>query len=283
MKLRRQKQIPSKGLSGAFLNSCGVLSALILAFVGFFLVQDGLTREQEKLLRSGGLVELPQTGTVGEEMSDASIGQLSEEELLQLVKSMEQKGEVRPHEPVQGQLTMAQAMERAMAWLEETLFPRFGLSDALGGEYKATCFLWSPEAVGQDLGAAPWLGCWMVSVSSQDVDIALKLSAVSGQILDASVSCSAPVSYEGSDIRTLLGEYADSFGLEGDDVWISGGETDAAAKKMPLYQSIGTKGIYAAIRADSMVVSTSEEGERNPLSREFFSLHLYLCSEVQVP
>lgn len=273
MKSQKTKQAPSKGFGGTLLNLAGVLSAVAIAFGGWFLVQDSLAREQEKFLNSGGLVELPQTG--GTEVTEAEpfvSVQLTEAELLQLVQGMEQQEEMQPHEPVQGQLTMAQAMERAMAWLEESFLSRFGLGDTLAGERKVSCYLWAPEAAGQDSAAAPWLSCWTVSVRSRGMDAVLTMSAVSGQILDVSVSCSVSVPYDSDDILALLEEHADSFGLEGDDVLFFVGGTDPAAKEMPLYQSIGTKGIYAAIRADS---------EKDSFSEEFFSLHLYLCSELQ--
>lgn len=272
VKPQNKRQFPTEGFGGKIRNLCGILSALAIAFGGWFLVQEGLAREQEKLLDSGGLVELPQTGgtEVTEAESFVSV-QLTEVELLQLVQGMERQGEVQPHEPAQGQLTMAQAMERAMAWLEESFLSRFGLGDTLAGERKVSCYLWAPETAGQDLGDAPWLSCWTVSIRSRDMDAVLTMSAVSGQVLDVSVSCSASVSCDSDDILALLEEHADSFGLEGDDVLFFVGDTDSAAKGTPLYQSIGTKGIYAAIRADS---------EKDSFSEGFFSLRLYLCSEL---
>lgn len=281
MKVKKFRQSESEKSGSIFINLLGVLCALAIAFSGLFLVQGRLLGEQDKLLAGGGLVELPQIETAGAvEVGDAFVlNQLAEEELLQLVYSLEQKGEVRPHEPLQGQLTMIQAMDCGEVWLEEFFLPHFGLNDLFSGEYKISCYLWTPETAGQDMEAAPWFSCWTVSVSNRNIDASLTLSAVSGQVLDASVSCSAPVPYQDRDsLMTLLEDYAFSFGLEEDYTLIYSGETDSGAKKLPWYQSIGMNGLYAAIQADNIVVSVADS-DTYPLYQEFFNVHLYLCSE----
>lgn len=281
MKIRRfRESVP--GESGRlFINLLGVLCALAIAFSGLFLVQGRLLGEQDRLLAGGGLVELPriEAAETAEAGNALDWNQMAEEELLQLVHSLEQKGEIRPHEPLQGQLTMIQAMDCSGVWLEEFFLPHFGLEDLLSGEYRTSCYLWAPETAGQDTEAAPWLSCWTISVSSQSLDVSLTLSAVSGQVLDASVSCSAPVPHQDRDsLMTLLGDYALSFGLEDDYTLIYSGETDSGAKKLPWYQSVGTEGIYAAIQADNIVVATAADSDVDSFYQEFFNVHLYLCS-----
>lgn len=282
MRIKKFRQ-SGPGKSGRlFINLLGILCALAIAFSGLFLVQGRLIGEQDKFLAGGGLVELPQIETAGAvEVGDTlGLNQLAEEELLQLVYSLEQKGEIRPHEPLQEQLTMIQAMDCGVVWLEEFFLPHFGLYDFLSGEYRTSCYLWAPETAGQDIEASPWLSCWTVSISNRNIDATLTLSAVSGQVLDASVSCSAPVSYQdGDSLMTLLGDYAFSFDLEEDYTLICSGETDSGEKKLPWYQSIGKEGIYAAIQADNIVVSVADS-DTNSLYQEFFNVHLYLCSEL---
>lgn len=289
MKIRKLRQSEQGRFGRLPVNFLGILCAFAIAFSGLFLVQGKLIGEQEKLLAGGGLMELPQVGT-GEavEVGDAveagdtlELKQLTEEELLQLVHSLEQKGEISPHEPLQGQLTMLQAMDCSEVWLEEFFLPHFGLSDLLSKEYGISCYLWAPEAAGQEPDAVCRLSCWTVSISNQDIDVSLTLSAVSGQVLDASVSCSAPVPHQDTDsLMTLLDNYALSFGLEEDYTLICSGETDSGSKKLLWYQSIGTEGIYAAIQADNIVVATAVESDDNSYYEEIFNVHLYLCSKV---
>lgn len=282
MKPQKTKQAQTRGLGILFMNLLGILSALVIALGGLFLVQAGLAGEKEKLLAGGGLLELPRTETVEKEEAKDAVdsGQLTEEELLQLVQSMGQGGEVRPHEPMQGQLTMVQALDCGRAWLEEFFLQPFGLSDSFAEEYKISCYLWSPEDAGADGEECPWLGCWTVTVKSQSVEATLTLSAVSGQVLAASVSCFGPVLWESGDIAALLGKYADSFGLEGDNRLIYSGESDFGAKKLPWYRSIGTKGIYAGIQADSIVVAASADGETKLPYEELLVVKLYLCQKA---
>lgn len=291
MKVKKFRKSEQGKTGRICINILGILCAFGIAFGGLLLVQGRLLGEQGKLLAGGGLVELPRVGTVeavqvGEavEAGDAlEMKQLTEEELLQLVYSLEHKGEISPHEPLQGQLTMIQALDYSEVWLEEFFLPHFGLSNLLSKEYKTSCYLWMPETAESDPEAFPWLSCWTVSISNQNISVSLTLNAVSGQVLDASVSCSVPVPYQEADsLMTLLGDYAFSFGLEEDYTLIYSGETDSGAKKLPWYQSVGTAGIYAAIQADNIVIAAAGDSGNYPLYEEIFNVHLYLCSEVSI-
>lgn len=281
MKSKRTKQAPSGGFRGILINFTGILSALVILLGGLLLVQEGLAREKERLLAGSGLLELPRAEAMETvEAGDTVVpDRLTEEELLQIVQCLEQKREIQPHEPVQGQLTMVQALDCGRAWLEEFFLQPFSLNDFAVEEYKISCYLWSPEDAGEDREERPWLSCWTVTVRSQSVDAVLTLNAASGQILAASVSCSGSVLWESGDMAALLGKYADSFGLEGDDRLVYSGETDFGAKKLPWYRSIGTKGVYAGIQADSYVVAAGADSGTDALYEEFLNVQLYLCSE----
>ncbi len=219
--LRRfQSKRTPKFIGRTAINFLGILSAFAIAFGGLFLVQGRLRLEQEQLLKSGGLTELPQAGAA-EAIDSAyvTLGQrLAEEELFQLIDSLEQREEIRPHEPLEGQLSMIQAISHGEAWLEEFILPYLA-SDALTAtEYRASCYLWTPEAAGTATDSAPWLDCWTVSLTKPDIDATLTLSAVSGQVLDASISSSAwAFIQDDKNLLALLDKYASSFGLEEGD------------------------------------------------------------------
>ena len=289
MKLRKTSQFPSKSFGGSFINFLGIMSAFAIAFGGWFLVQRSLDREKESLLEGGGLVALPQTESLEAAVAGESfeLRQLTEDELLQIVQSMEHKGEIRPHEPVQGQLTMAQAFDYGRVWLEDYFLPHFCASDSLDGELRVSGYLWSPETAGA--GEEPWLSYWTVSFICQDIDASLLISAVSGQILDAEVTCSGPVPYQsGEGFLEALADYAFSFDLGEDCSIVYSEETDSGAKKMPWYWSFGTSGIYAALDAGSTyIVSDAVEdkstGTVTYTDREYFKVRLYLCLEPQIP
>lgn len=275
-------KLPPKGIGRIAVNLMGILSAFAIAFGGLFLVQGRLSLEQDNLLEGSGLVELPQTVTTEAAESVAiSLGDsLTENDLLQLIQNLEQKKEIKPHEPQEGQLTMIQAINCGKAWLEEFFLSDFASNNLPAREYRVNCYLWTPETAGAVPETSPWLSCWTISLSNQNIDASLTLNAVSGQILDASVNFSAPVSYQSREaLLTLLDKYASSFGLDGDDVLISIEDKDANARDLLCCQSIGTCGIYAAIQAGNIIFASAGIDTETPLYMERFNVHLYLSSE----
>ncbi len=291
MKSQKTSPSPPKKIGGIVINCLGILSAFVFAFGGLFLVQSSLVREKDRLLAGGGLLELPQKEAaeatqVGEVFA---LRQLTEDELLQLIRLMEQKGDIRPHEPVQGQLTMAQAINYGQVWMEEFFLPCFGLNRLFAEECRINCYLWAPETAGAGTEEYSWLSCWTVSFVNQELEAKLLLSAVSGQVLDASVSYSAPVDFlSREELTEVLGEYGLTFGLESDYALFCSEETDSGAKRLPWYLSIGTKGIYAALDADSTRIVTNAVEDKNTgivsyIDREYFEVRLYLCYEPEIP
>lgn len=275
---------PPKRIGRIAVNLMGILSAFAIAFGGLFLVQGRLRLEQDRLLGSGGLVELPQTITTetAESVTVSLCDSLAEKELMQLVHNLEQKDEIKPHEPLEGQLTMIQAINCGEAWLEEFFLSDATLNDPASRDYRANCYLWTPEDAGAGPEASPWLSCWTVSLSNQNIDASLTLSAVSGQVLDASVNLSS-VSFQGKeDLLTILEKYASSFGLEGDDILISLEDKDTHTKELLCYQSIGTRGIYAAIQAGNIIFAIADNDTETPLYMERFNVHLYLSSGPKI-
>lgn len=290
MRSQKTKQSPSKKYGRIWINALGILSAFVVAVGGLFLMQYSLDREKDKLLAGGGLVGLPQVERVEtEETKDAFVlRQLTEDELFQLIQGMEHKGEIRPHEPLQGQLTMAQAYDCGLTWMEDFFLPHFGLSSLSDTEYRVDSYLWAPES-GGSVEEYPWLSCWTVSFINQDIEAVLILSAVSGQVLDGAVTCSVPVPYQGKeDLLEALADYAFSFDLGEDCSIVYSGETESGAKRLPWYWSFGTRGIYAGLDASSTRIVTDavediDTGEVNYVDREYFKVRLFLCLEPEIP
>lgn len=278
--MKTQKRNLSGKSGRYFINLLGILAALAVAFGGLFLVQSGLAREQERLLEAGGIVELPPP-TAEIEIADAEeimVGRLlTEEELIQITTALSEPVDIRLHEPLQGQLTMVQAVEYAQNWLEDFLIINLGITGLSSGEYRTTCYLWTPEAGQEEQETRPWLSCWSVSLINQEIEAFFLLNAVSGQILDASVGCTAPVEHQSfQDLLALFNAYTSSFGLESAN-GISGSQViDNGGIKLPWFQNIGDKGLYTMIQASSVdsVFESSDSG--TIVSREIFSIRLSL-------
>lgn len=275
---QNEKTAPASRRSTSWLNLLGILSAFVIAFGVLFLVQGSLTMEKKSFMSGGGLVELYQDVTVdSEEGKDISVQRLlTEDELLQVIKALERGGEIRPHEPGQDQLSMIEAIECGRTWMEDFLIPHLGVSDSILQGYKVSCYLWMPETEKADTEGSPWLSCWTITISNQYFETRLILNAVSGQVLDASVSSTLPVEYQDREhLMTFLGDYAFSFGMTEDYILVYSEETESGAKKLPWYQSIGTQRIFAVINADSVAVSVADGDD---YYTEFFNIHLYLKS-----
>lgn len=278
----RREVEPLKRFGGIAVNFLGIMCAFAAALGGLFLVQGRLGMEQEQLLSGGGLVDLPQADSVETaEMESAFISSLlTEEELLELAGNLEGQEEAMPHEPLPGQLTMTQAIDHGKIWLEEFFLPYFGAETSPAGEYRTSCYLWAPESAGQKLEDSPWLSCWTISLSSQEINASLTINAKSAQVLEASVSFAAPAPQQSEEtLLAMLGAYADSFGAEEDYCLMIHKEKEPGAKGFPYYQSIGTRGLYAAIQADSILVSIAADAASDTaVYMERFYVHLNICT-----
>lgn len=277
--MKEHKNFPAKKTGKILVNLSGILSALAIAFGGLFLVQLKLNQEQEKLLTDSGLIELPQTEIIEvTEAGDLSLSVLlTEEQLEELRNILEVPGETALHEPLSGQLSMAQAIECGRTWLKDFFLPRLGTNENSLSDYKASCYLWAPESPDSEPENRPWLSCWTISLSNQHIEAVLILNAVTGQILEASVSCFSPIEYqEQNALMTLLEDFASSFGMDNDSRPVYSAETESGAKKLPWYQRLGTRGTFASIQASSIIVCSTDTDTDLPLYTEQFNIHLYL-------
>lgn len=254
----------ARGKLGFLADLLGILTAVAIAFGGLALVRLRLSAEEDRLLEEGGEIRV-QTQTRhldSQAMGDVEIGQaeLTQEELVQAVEYLEQGGDRYLHEPQADQLSMAQAVDCAKAWVGDFLLPRLGAESDIRGEareYKVDCFLWTREENSLEGSAeVPWLSYWSVELDGPDIDGMLILNAATGQVMSAAVTVSCPTEYQRRGwIETMLEDYADSFGI------VSGysiaGEYDPGTNSF--HQSRGNEEVSAIIDISTVVVATSAE------------------------
>lgn len=272
------------------INLAGLLLALAIASGGLLGVQARLAVEKAKLLQESGTVELPvQSGPAQSgEVSDQRLQRLplTEDDLMTVVKSLESGAEIYPHEPSGSQLTMAEAVEYGLSWLEDFCMPHLGVTDFHMTDYKTGCYLWTTQ---EDV---PLLSYWTVSLSTKSMEAELVLNAVSGQILDASVRCSLPLLRQDPEsMMTFVNDYAASFGL-GEEYTLIREDTDDADSDpdntkisgQTIYQSVGSQGIFAAMSMNGIVVSKAgSDGGPEDASAEYaelLSLRLRLTQKI---
>ena len=173
-------------------NLSGMLLACAIAFGGAFAVWSRLRGEKERLLSGGGEAKI-----LSEEIQSAD------------VVSIEVKEAGLTPEPVSGQLSMTDAIQCGMIWIEGFFLPHLDGEAAMPGECRMNCYLWAGE---ED----PLLGYWEVSFSGEEMEAALILNAVTGQVLQARIALAFPGGERPDEdsLSGLLEEYADSFGVE---------------------------------------------------------------------
>ncbi len=263
-----------------FTNLLGILSALGIAFGGLYGVQSRLAQEEVNLLQGGGAVKiLVQDGDVEVLVSEkAERVMLSEAELVRVVENLRSNGEVYPHEPWQGQLSMAQAIEYGKGWMEDFCMPYFGVSAEGMQEYKANCYLWSPREGGMEGEDRNELySYWTVALEGKGVEAELLLHGESGQVLEASVSFL--LSSESGIVErpgTFLQDYANSFGFAESNTSSEGENGVPKNNIRTAYQSIGSEGIYAAMTANLIMTSKIDADGSSSSDKEVFHLQLYL-------
>lgn len=256
------------------INLFGILLALGIGLGGLWAVRQKLREEQSEILRSGGMIRVLTAAECTAGVSGVTMpANLTEEELLRAVRAGESDRDPFLHEPAPGQLTMAQALEYGKTWMEDFLLPSLGLPSFLLEEYKAGCYLWSGYS------DAPVSDYWTVEITALEIEASLIINAVSGQVLDASVTCSFPVKDQNRDnLYSLLWNYGDSFGLPGDYSLVIGDGDSAEDDGRILYCSIGTRGLYAALETEYLVISRADtpSSRENTFDTELFTIRLRL-------
>ena len=257
-------------------NLLGMALAFGIAFGGLFGVRLRLAQEEAALLQGSGAVELPvQDGKMDIQVAGKAEGAgLLEAELVQTVENLRSNTEVYPHEPRQGQLSMAQAIACGKGWMEDFCIPYFGAPEDGLQEYKANCYLWSTQegAEGEEKDSY-----WTVALAGQGMEAELLVHGGSGQVLEASVSFL--LSSEFGEMKNpvlFLQEYADSFGFAEDDALSGDGNEAPESDIHTIYRSIGSQGVYAAMTADLIRISKGNSDGGASDDTEVFHFELFL-------
>lgn len=264
-----------RGRRGRLVNLLGILLALGIFFGGMSGVEKGLLWEEERLLRGGGKVGV----TILEGQTKLQEGvswedkrrKLEEGELVLAVGGLEEGEDIWLHEPGQGQLSMEQAMTDGKEWLENFCLPHLGVTGFDMGECKVSCYLWTFRDV--EVGSVEANGAcsyWTFTAMGGGMEAELLLSAQSGQVLYASVSCGVPVaSQDAKEMKVFLEDYVASFGLEG--------KGEAVQEPGLIYKAVGDGELSAVIRP-FRVVSSKVNPDTNTLEHmETFNIRIYLA------
>lgn len=278
-----------KAGSGA-VNFLGILLAFGVAFGGMLVVRNRLAEEKKILLEEGGEIAIPVQDYEVEMQHGSEESQetllLTEEELVQVVKELDRDAEAYPHEPLQGQLSMVQALEYGRSWLEEFFLPHLELEEDISREYKTSCHLWTlREGTDGSDAESLLLSYWTVTLSNPDLSASLILNAVTGQVLDASVCCYFPIDlWEWGSLMPLLVDYTDSFGVEAkySSLIVDRDKQVYERDDWGMYQFLAGGEMFAVIQAGSFGVSSVTEDALIYVVQNIFSVHLYLAPRIDM-
>lgn len=267
-----------KGNHSVLVDIAGVLLAFVIAFGALVLVQGLLRDEEARLLDESGRIEImvrAEDAQLGETEVQLSI--LTQEELVQVVECLNRETEVGLHEPLSGQLSMAQAVQCGREWLSDFFLPHLSLEDSVPQEY--SCYLWGRLENGETGGEAEQMfSYWTIILTGQELSAELVLNAVTGQVLSAAVRCSEPVQYQEDHVLdVLLEDYWKSFALDADYSVIDRGDGGASTDDRSGIRGMGNDEISAFLEVNSIVVSSAQPEFME--TQDWLIVRLYLETE----
>ncbi len=194
----------------------GVLLSCVLAYGGFFIMQDLLAQKQEKVLSKTSMI--PMVSADNKNGKTIRQSKLSKKELREVLTSRQFNYD-EPHEPFGYQLTMTEALNKAQEWLDQFCGKYIPLVE---GEFynlnKVTAGL-SEKKISEadDTVSKDLYSDWEVTYDFKEMNITLFLNAVTGQVLEARIELNTTDNNMPSfdfDTEELLKDYAASFNLK---------------------------------------------------------------------
>lgn len=272
-------------MKSKLINFCGIIFALFLAYSGFILTEHILDSKTESFLSGESGVDRTR-----EAAENVDIGKetqfLTSEELKQILKNMNGKDEY-PHEPVEGQMSMEEAIKKGKEWIE-SLFEK----NSLFSEYRRQGYQKIDAKLciknnSSDSSLNVLNSYWTLNFIKQDVKVALVLNSVTGQVLDANISYYMPIdSSDSSDYNysetvskeflvSLLIDYILSFGFEENNIMLVGDDC--------IYEAVSGDNLFAVVVTGNMgVLERTMNSGKQLIKEQIYNwdyIHLYFTTE----
>lgn len=271
-------------MKSKLINFCGLILALFLSGCGFILTEYLLNKKTESLL--SGQIGIDKNSEVTKIVDIDNEAQfLSNEELKQVLNNMNAKEEY-PHEPIEGQMTMEEAITKGKEWIE-TLFEKNSVfSNYMQQTYQNIDAKLCVKNYNNDMSINLLNSYWTLNFIKQNLKVNLVLNSVTGQVLDANISYYAPInSSEDNCVVTvssefltiLLTDYTLSFGFKCENIMFFG--------KNSIYADVSGDGLFAvAVSGNMGVLEKSLKTEQQYIISEeqaynFEYIHLYFTTE----
>lgn len=205
-------------------SALGIVLSLAIAFLGWILVNTLLNRQETMLLTAGSFND---SSTNAEALATNAEVRLEEEVMAKILTNWNTFGSnARPHEPVNGQLNMEQAITEAnngLAYLsrkgvipKDILEEGFVRTKASLMENLPTIDKYTNIVDKKEL--PPEYSYWNISFSNEKIDIMVTLNAVTGKMWSVDINSYQVLDmFNNIDLKNLIEIYADYLGLEGGD------------------------------------------------------------------
>lgn len=168
---------------------------------------------------------------------------LTEKELVEVVYSMKYEQNRRTHEPVKGQLSMNQAINKGEAWAEKIF------SIQIKNYKKISANLFTNDPAGINKISEILYGFWKVRLETDDLMIQMSVHSVTGQLLEIEVySYNKQLKSSYKNPEKILAEYVSSLNMKSD--------TCVYYTENAMYEKMTVGDLNAVIEIGSIQVST---------------------------
>ncbi|MCI8955912.1 MAG: hypothetical protein HFG29_02845 [Eubacterium sp.] len=214
---------------------------LLVLVGGLFIMQQRLDTQSVRLLNE----KLNSKETIfrsNSEKKELNKKFLTKNELVEVVHSMENKKNMRPHEPVKGQLSMNQAITKGKEWVQK-LF-----STKIQTYKKVSANLCTNDSAGINKIPGILYGFWEVKFEKKNLMVKMSIHSVTGQLLGIEVySYNKQLKSSYKNPEKILAGYVRSLNMKSNTcIYTEGG----------LYEKIADGDLYAVLEIGSVQIST---------------------------
>lgn len=213
---------------------------VFVSFGGLFIMQKRLETESARLLNE----KLNSKETIFRPNSDKEESKkkfLSKKELVEVVYSMKDEKNVRPHEPEKGQLSMYEAINKGKEWAENIF------SIKIQNYEKVSANLCTNDPAGTNKISKILYSYWKVKLEKNNLMIQMSIHSVTGQLLEIEVhSDNKQLESIYKNPEKILVQYVKSLNME---------SNTSIYKKGGIYEKIADGDLYAALEIGRVQIS----------------------------
>ena len=255
-------------------TAAGIVLSLLMVFGGWELTRGLIDKKERELFAVVGSVRTDPPVALPASKSETPdvFPTLTGAEIAAVLSHWVSEGRERPHEPMEGQLTMEQAIKAAEEglafFIEQEVLPSQMYQQGYGRTASAKLCVNQPYHQ-TDQNLAPYYSYWVVSFPNEQYSLLLRMNAVTGQIWSLSYAYPEE-SISADEAERIL------------DVFISylGMESQGVLNRIPYIVSKGLYDNAFSAAADWGNILVTSVGPMMNAERTYNIVHLYLTAQT---